>query len=103
MTRAAIESRESVSLSRLFLRVTDQMKNGELPRRRHRTSDEEVRLTRRERQIVALLLEGYANKEIAARLNVSDQTVKNQLSTLYRKTGVSSRLELVLLAQEKQL
>ena len=58
-----------------------------------------VRLTRRERQILNLLMEGCANKEIAMRLGVSTQTVKNQLSALYQKSGVGSRLELVLLAQ----
>jgi DNA-binding NarL/FixJ family response regulator len=52
-------------------------------------------LTRRERQIVELLLEGCSNKDIASRLSVSDRTIKNQLSALYRKTNVRSRLELV--------
>jgi DNA-binding NarL/FixJ family response regulator len=58
----------------------------------------ELHLTRRERQIVALLLEGCTNKSIAARLGVSDQTVKNQLSALYQKAGVSGRLALVMFA-----
>ena len=57
-----------------------------------------LRLTRRERQIVGLLMEGCANKDIASRLGISDQTVKNQLSALYQKAGVNSRLELVMLA-----
>jgi DNA-binding NarL/FixJ family response regulator len=59
-------------------------------------------LTRRERQIVELLIEGCANKEIASRLGVSAQTVKNQLSTLYQKTGVGGRLELVVLMLGKE-
>lgn len=63
-------------------------------RRVRLTSD--VVLTPRERQIVRLLLEGCANKTIAARLGVSSQTVKNQLTTLYLKVGVTSRLELVV-------
>ena len=54
-----------------------------------------LHLTPREQQIVTLLLEGCSNKEIASRLAVSTQTVKNQLSTLYQKAGVSSRLALV--------
>ena len=57
-------------------------------------------LSRRERQIVDALLAGSANKEIAARLGVSDQTIKNQLTTLYTKVGVTSRLELVLWAMK---
>jgi two-component system nitrate/nitrite response regulator NarL len=60
------------------------------------------RLSRRERQIVDALLAGCTNKEIAERLGVSDQTVKNQLTTLYTKMRVSSRLELVLRAMERR-
>ena len=56
--------------------------------------------SRREKQIVDGLLAGCTNKEIAQQLGVSDQTIKNQLTTLYRKMGVTSRLELVLLAVE---
>lgn len=55
-------------------------------------------LPRRERQIVDLLLKGLSNKEIASRLSVSERTIKNQLSALYRKTNVRSRLELALWA-----
>lgn len=57
-----------------------------------------IHITRRQEQIVNLLLEGCTNKEIASRLGISDQTVKNQLTALYQKTSVKSRLELVLLA-----
>jgi DNA-binding NarL/FixJ family response regulator len=59
-------------------------------------------LTGRERQIVDALLAGCANKEIARQLGVSDQTIKNQLTTLYAKVGVTSRLELVLWAMNKR-
>jgi RNA polymerase sigma factor (sigma-70 family) len=59
-------------------------------------------LSRREKQIVDALLAGCTNKEIAQQLGVSDQTVKNQLTTLYKKMGVSSRLELVLLEVERR-
>jgi DNA-binding NarL/FixJ family response regulator len=79
------------------------MKTPVLPRRGDRTTDWVLRLTRREREILKLLMEGSANKQIASRLGVSNQTVKNQLSTLYQKVGVSSRLELVLLAQRHDL
>jgi DNA-binding NarL/FixJ family response regulator len=57
-------------------------------------------LSRRERQIVDALLVGRTNKEVAQLLGISDQTVKNQLTTLYKKVGVTSRLELVLWAME---
>jgi DNA-binding NarL/FixJ family response regulator len=84
-------------------RVLLEMTKSEWPGRRHRTADWTLRLTARERQLVALLMEGCSNKSIAARLGVSSQTVKNQLSALYRKTGVGSRLELVLFAQRHGL
>ena len=55
-------------------------------------------LTPRERQLLAIILDGARNREIADRLGLKEQTVKNQLATLYRKTGASSRLELAMLA-----
>jgi DNA-binding CsgD family transcriptional regulator len=51
-------------------------------------------LTRRERQLAAEILNGHSNRTIAAAFGVSEQTVRNQLTTLYRKLGVASRLEL---------
>ncbi len=59
-------------------------------------------LSRREKQIVDALLAGRTNKEIAQQLGVSDQTIKNQLTRLYRKVGVNSRLELVLWSMERR-
>lgn len=53
-------------------------------------------LTRRERELVAELLEGRTNKEVAQRQGVSEQTVRNQLRIVYAKLGVSNRLELVV-------
>lgn len=43
-------------------------------------------------------MRGQSNAEIAARLGIQLQTVKNLLSVLYGKLGVSTRLQLVLLA-----
>ena len=51
-------------------------------------------LTPRERELVAEILKGQTNRSIAAALGTSVQTVRNQLTMLYRKLGVSSRLEL---------
>jgi DNA-binding NarL/FixJ family response regulator len=52
-------------------------------------------LTNREREILALLADGLANKQIAARLGISKNTVKTHLELLFDKLGVSSRAEAV--------
>jgi DNA-binding NarL/FixJ family response regulator len=54
------------------------------------------RLTPKEIQIIALVTEGWKNREIAGRLNTKEQVVKNYLRSIYDKTGVSDRLELAL-------
>jgi DNA-binding NarL/FixJ family response regulator len=54
------------------------------------------RLTPKEMKIVALIIQGCKNKEIAMRLITTEQVVKNYLRSIYDKTGVSDRLELAL-------
>jgi DNA-binding NarL/FixJ family response regulator len=55
-------------------------------------------LTARERQIIAAVVEGASNRDIGKMIGVSEQTVKNRLSSVFDKLGVSSRLELALYA-----
>ncbi|MGC2110649.1 MAG: response regulator transcription factor [Candidatus Korobacteraceae bacterium] len=52
-------------------------------------------LTKREEDIVRLVLEGKTNREIALRLSLSEHTIKNHLFRLFKKVGVSSRSELI--------
>jgi len=54
------------------------------------------RLTDKELKIVALIVQGYKNKEIANRLGTTEQVIKNYLRNVYDKIGVSDRLELAL-------
>lgn len=54
------------------------------------------RLSRKELQIIGLLLQGYKNKDIAEELKNSEQVIKNYLRSIFDKTGVSDRLELAL-------
>lgn len=54
------------------------------------------RLTPKEIKIVALIVQGYKNKEIASHLGTTEQVIKNYLRNVYDKTGVSDRLELAL-------
>lgn len=52
-------------------------------------------LTPREKEVLQLMAEGLANKQIAMRLSISEHTVKFHLSSLYGKLGVASRTEAV--------
>jgi two-component system nitrate/nitrite response regulator NarL len=60
-------------------------------------------LTRREKSIISCLIQGWRNREIAHRLRITEQTVKNHLRTIYDKVGVSDRLELALYAIHQRL
>ena len=54
------------------------------------------RLTPKELRVIALIVQGFKNKEIANQLGTSEQVVKNYLRGVYDKIGVSDRLELAL-------
>ena len=60
-------------------------------------------LTDREQEIVGLIVEAAGNKEIADRLRISEKTVKNHLTNIYDKLGVSGRLELAMFAIDNGL
>jgi two-component system, NarL family, nitrate/nitrite response regulator NarL len=53
-------------------------------------------LTPRELQIIAAIVDGASNKDIAGQCGISEQTVKNHLMHIFDKLGVSNRLELAL-------
>ncbi|MDE3167888.1 MAG: response regulator transcription factor [Acidobacteriota bacterium] len=60
-------------------------------------------LSPREREIVNLTAQGFKNSDIAAKLTLSEQTVKNHLHNVFDKLGVTDRLELVLYAVANRL
>jgi two-component system, NarL family, nitrate/nitrite response regulator NarL len=66
-------------------------------------SRERSPLSHREREIVALVTQGFKNKEMAEKLFISEQTVKNHLHNIFDKLGVSDRLELALYAIHRKL
>src|ERR1700732_1199655 len=66
-------------------------------------SRERSPLSPREREIVPLVAQGYKNKEMAEKMFISEQTVKNHLHNIFDKLGVSDRLELALSAIHKGL
>jgi DNA-binding NarL/FixJ family response regulator len=72
--------------------LADAVRQGQAPKERP------YGLTAREREIVAAVGSGDSNRDIATRLNISLQTVKHHLTSIFDKTGTSSRLELALFA-----
>jgi two-component system, NarL family, response regulator YdfI len=60
-------------------------------------------LTRREREVLQMLAAGLANKEIAARLNISDHTVKFHVAAILGKLGAATRTEAVALGIRRGL
>lgn len=63
-----------------------------------KTDHEEDVLTSREKQVLHLLAEGYSNRNISEELEVSEKTVKNHLSSIFKKIGVSDRTNAVIYA-----
>jgi two-component system, NarL family, nitrate/nitrite response regulator NarL len=68
-----------------------------------KTSRERAQLSQREREIIVLIAQGYKNKEIAEKMFITEQTVKNHLHNVFDKLGVSDRLELALYAIHNSL
>ncbi|USQ77269.1 response regulator [Ornithinimicrobium cryptoxanthini] len=60
-------------------------------------------LTGRERDVLALIAEGMGNPDIARRLYLSDKTVRNYVSTIFTKLGVTTRAEAIVAAREAGL
>lgn len=75
---------------------TPAFTNGKTPRER-------AQLSQREREIIVLIAQGYKNKEIAEKMFITEQTVKNHLHNVFDKLGVSDRLELALYAIHNSL
>jgi len=68
-----------------------------------RSDEQPGGLTPREREIVALIVTGASNKDIAWRLGLNEQTVKNHLRKIFDKLHVANRVELALTAVEQRL
>lgn len=70
---------------------------------RHKMTAPAEALTDREREILAAVVRGERNKEIAAHLAITESTVKAHLTTIYAKLGVDSRASAVAAALERDL
>ena len=66
-------------------------------------ADENIKLTKREKEILALIVEGLSNKEIAKRLFLSNSTIQFHVSNVLSKLGVSKRTEAAYLALKQKL
>ena len=77
----------------------------ELSRRDDDASDapEISRLTIRERQLITIVGQGFSNSEIAVRLRISEATVRNHLTSIFKKLELHSRFELVMYALRQGL
>lgn len=58
-------------------------------------------LSRRELEVIQLVVQGYKNRDAAQKLFISEKTVKNHLSAIFHKLGVNDRLEMTLYVFEK--
>ena len=65
--------------------------------------DGKSELSAREMEVIALVVQGYKNRDIAQKLFISEKTVKNHLSAIFNKLGVADRLELTLYVFEKRI
>lgn len=95
-----LDSNTTAAVFRSFASPTSEFPNshvnGKLPRER-------AQLSQREREIIILIAQGYKNKEIAEKMFITEQTVKNHLHNVFDKLGVSDRLELALYAIHNSL
>jgi len=69
------------------------------------TPDEQVMasiktLTHREREVLTLMVQAWDNRQIAKTLNVTEQTVRNYISTIYNKLGVTHRMDVVRMTDQ---
>ena len=97
-----LDSHTTAAVIRQFVAADDapQASSAPQPATRER---ERSPLSQREREIVALVAQGFKNKEMAEKMFISEQTVKNHLHNIFDKLGVSDRLELALYAIHNNL
>ena len=84
----------SPKLAAIIADVTESTSAGSIDRER-------ISLSGRESDVLRLLVQGLANKEIASQLNISESVVKNTLQQLFSKTEVRTRSQLVRVALER--
>jgi len=89
---------DRITTAEVIRRLAKKGGSGTAPSSRLGVRDQGAALSQREREIVVLVAQGFKNKEMAERMFISEQTVKNHLHNIFDKLGVSDRLELALYA-----
>ncbi len=74
-------------ITKLLTRLLHSKKGSSIVPRPH--------LTKREDEVVKLIIQGYSNKQVSEKLFISEKTVKSHLNNVYKKLGLSNRLQLV--------
>lgn len=83
--------------------LIEKLANVRSPKARDTSGVSSADLTAREREVLGLIYQGLADKEIAAQLKLAPNTVRNHVATLYSKLGVHSRGEAIVWARERGL
>ena len=83
---------------KLRIAVRSQIKNGQPS-----TIKPLFRVTPREKEVLSLICNGFSNKEIAAKLSISEQTVKNYVSALMEKSRTRSRTQLAIMSMKLEV
>lgn len=83
--------------------VFQDLRHGSAITPRRGGSSQAPNLSRREQEIVALVAQGVSTRKVAERLYISDKTVRNHLTSIYAKLGISDRVELALFAIQRGL
>jgi DNA-binding NarL/FixJ family response regulator len=97
-----LDSHTTAAVIRQFVAAEDAPPPSNAPQTASRERERSP-LSQREREIVALVAQGFKNKEMAEKMFISEQTVKNHLHNIFDKLGVSDRLELALYAIHNNL
>ncbi len=97
-----LDSHTTAAVIRQFV-ANDEDTSAAAPQAAPPRDRERSPLSQREREIVALVAQGFKNKEMAEKMFISEQTVKNHLHNIFDKLGVSDRLELALYAIHNNL
>ena len=97
-----LDSHTTAAVIRQFVAAEDSPPPSSAPQSANRERERSP-LSQREREIVALVAQGFKNKEMAEKMFISEQTVKNHLHNIFDKLGVSDRLELALYAIHNNL